>query len=182
MDLFDVFLEYNADFNLSVRHDGENVHIVFALANTKEVLPPVVVKVIKGNDYSSEEIRTAIKNELANLQVHVAPIAEQVATLAKAIADAKPAEKPASKPAKADKPKEKVQEFKDDTDMLMLISTAETAMKNPLATKDSLDAVLVKMRELNASKSEVRPATQGRFDEVYKKLNTQVDAFQESLF
>lgn len=174
MEVFDVFTGFGVDFNLSVKHDGNEVKIVFA-PQTEPPCAPVNICIDKSEVIDAVELRTAIKQSMLELGEAFAPISEQIASMKRQSdhlttkINSKVAEKAV------------VKALKDDKECSQHISAAKIAISKPK------ELVLMRktrdeMNKFNKGTKAITTTLKKEFDDNYKKLVAIIDAAEPSLF
>lgn len=171
MEVFDVFTGFNVDFNLSVKHDGNTVKIVFA-PQTDPPCSPINIAADKTDVIEPVELQTLIKEAMEDLGVAFSPISEQIAAMKKV------AEKAADKkPSGAAKPKA----LKDDAACSKHIESSKAAIKNK---KDitALNKVKDDVLKFKKGSHAITAALRKELEDLYIKLVEIADAAAPSLF
>lgn len=178
MDIFDVLLSHNADFSISVKHDGSRAVLLIAFqtesSQYSDPIPPIEVFVDKGEAVDAAAVQAAIKEAMEETLIAVTPLAEQISA-----AVSKTTKTSAKQAAK--KPAAK----KDDAECIKLTGKATELVTAKSKDKDAISKALKPMIEFNKrDKLEVSDKEKQLFDKRYKELNEHYDSLvsEEGLF
>lgn len=166
-DLFDVFLSFNSNFVVEVKHNGDKIDVIFALKDKEEATPPVIIKIDKGESPNPEEIQALIKAELGKVAEGIAPFAEQMAALTQSVS--KTTKTAASKTAKASGKK-------DDKKVTDMTTEANKLRANTKSTAEDLGKHIKKMQAYTKEPNkDVTTKIKDAFEIAYMNLNKKYD-------
>jgi phage protein D len=180
MDLFDVFLQYNVDFSLTVTHDADKVYVSFLPRIPSSKTPsgvdvkPISITINKGESVDAADVQAKIKTGLNLIGDAFAPLEEQVKGIQEAIQ-----KKEAAKSVKEAKKSAK----KDDGKVTAFNIKSKSLLAAKTPVLDDIKAQLLKVSEYNKEKNkDVSPNLLKEFDKLYKEMNELKDKLEPSLF